>query len=444
MGDHIPHGKFFDQERLGDDADKITTMQDFVTLFDIIEDDDYKYMFDITNNRVYKAFEKIDQVIIENRYTRRDGSSLPSDWAPKYKAWLIKHLADVENKAWEWMTETVQILKSKNVRGSLTTSQNLQIAGIEKHRKYDRSAFRLDFDLSWIGSPPGLQKRQIIETSSALSNRSCKVISHRNDSAAATGSATRQNSQGPEGPGSDQPSTIGQLSNQSLTCHSVVYSPSGPCPHAYSGYCNCSDIIMPSRGKNPPIDCEYKVQPGKNSCPDERHGGESLASVLAAAAQAQAASASAYQVQQASIPTLSPAPVEVSYNNDGSSSCNHIRREDCQNAYRQYNPGTVYHSYTSYIAFSGASFINILAGGGLGCTAKFNCKDQLAFDDGMTGSDILAAFDHLYIHDDVGICGTSTLSNGCSVSLDMCDGCQTSIPCDALDVETLQAGFPCY
>ncbi|MCJ1279684.1 hypothetical protein MMC21_007508 [Puttea exsequens] len=140
--------------------------------------------------------------------------------------------------------------------------------------------------------------------------------------------------------------------------------------------------------------------------------------------------------------TPAAGPHETSHNDDGSSACGDINRQSCIDAFQQYNNDITYHTYTSYVASAGDTFINEWLGGTQGCTAKFSCDTDAEYATGM--NHVESAFETLYQHSDVNICGTSYLSNGCSVSVDMCNNCVPHIPCFALSASDVRAGRPCF
>lgn len=134
-------------------------------------------------------------------------------------------------------------------------------------------------------------------------------------------------------------------------------------------------------------------------------------------------------------------PQATSHNNKGSSLCGDISRQDCIDAFQQYENTLTYYNYTSYV-YTGSNAINEWFGGKQGCTAIFSCDSE---DDYAAGMDnIETAFENLYNYSDVKKCGSSYLSNGCTVTLNMCDDCVPYIPCFALSASDVQAGRPCY
>ena len=135
-------------------------------------------------------------------------------------------------------------------------------------------------------------------------------------------------------------------------------------------------------------------------------------------------------------------PHETAYHTGGSALCNDISRDVCIQAFQQFVNAIAYSAYTSYVASAGGTFINFWLGGNQGCTAKYWCDSNAAYAAGMNNVEKL--FEGLYSHDDVNPCGTSDLSNGCHVGVDMCDDCVPHIPCFALPASDVQAGRPCY
>ena len=74
----------------------------------------------------------------------------------------------------------------------------------------------------------------------------------------------------------------------------------------------------------------------------------------------------------------------------------------------------------------------------------FKCDSDADYAMGMTGAQIKTAFDNLYQNDNVKVCGSSYLSNGCHVTVNGCDDCKPDVPCGSLDAENIANSFPCY
>lgn len=210
------------------------------------------------------------------------------------------------------------------------------------------------------------------------------------------------------------------------------------CPYALDGWCVCNGVTvapLPATESNY-INCAYTLQPTAGACPINTAYSASLAAASSASVASAASAASASWV--------AAQPTQTASNNKGSVLCDTIGSQTCKNAYSYYNDDYTYKEYTSYLQNSGdSSIINVLFPANNGCTAKFSCKNDDAYAKGMTGKQIKAAFDNLFAHDDVSTCGTSELSNDCSVSVDGCNDCKPNIPCDALPLKSLQDGYPC-
>ena len=74
----------------------------------------------------------------------------------------------------------------------------------------------------------------------------------------------------------------------------------------------------------------------------------------------------------------------------------------------------------------------------------FTCKNAADYAVGMTGEQIKDAFDNLYKDDNVKVCGSSYLSNGCHVTVNGCDNCKPGVPCGSLDAANIANKYPCY
>ena len=202
------------------------------------------------------------------------------------------------------------------------------------------------------------------------------------------------------------------------------------CPYAVDGWCDCNGITVAplSATATSIMNCDYTIQPTAGSCPVNS---AYSASVVAASEAAYSSSVAAAQ------------PTQTASDNHGSALCASIGGGTCKAAYAYYNDNFLYQEYTSYIQNAGNSdAINLIFGANDGCCAKFTCSDD-GYKKGMTGAQIKSAFDNLFKNDGVSTCGTSQLSNGCSVSVDGCDDCQPTVPCDALPLSSLQNGYPC-
>ena len=150
------------------------------------------------------------------------------------------------------------------------------------------------------------------------------------------------------------------------------------------------------------------------------------------------ASASAVSASAVSFPS------QIASDQGSSSLCKSLGgNSTCVSAYRLYNPNYNYTRYTSYVdtvdGFKGEWL-------GWGCAAMFKCDTTEAYANGMTGQQILNAFTYLYAEDGVGVCGSIYMANRCHLTVNACDSCESSIPCDALPVQYQppNGGVRCY
>ena len=151
-----------------------------------------------------------------------------------------------------------------------------------------------------------------------------------------------------------------------------------------------------------------------------------------------AASASAVSASAASFPS------QIASDQGSSSLCKSLGgNSTCVSAYHLYNPQFNYTRYTSYVdtvdGFKGEWL-------GWGCAAMFKCTTTEAYAKGMTGQQILNAFTYLYAEDGIGVCGSTYMANGCYLTVNACDSCESSIPCDALpgQYQPPNGGVGCY
>ena len=156
------------------------------------------------------------------------------------------------------------------------------------------------------------------------------------------------------------------------------------------------------------------------------------------ASSTSAASASAASASAASFPS------QIASDQGSSSLCKSLGgNSTCLSAYHLYNPEYNYTRYTSYVdtvdGFKGEWL-------GWGCAAMFQCNATEAYAKGMTGQQILNAFTYLYVKDGVGVCGSIYMDNGCYLTVNACNSCEGSIPCDALPAQYQppNGGVRCY
>lgn len=84
----------------------------------------------------------------------------------------------------------------------------------------------------------------------------------------------------------------------------------------------------------------------------------------------------------------------------------------------------MYNAYTSYTHTTPVDGDNMIWPSNTGCTAMFQCDNDEAYAKGMSGAQIISAFEYMYANDGVKICGSAYLSNGCHVSADGCPNCK--------------------
>ena len=165
-------GKFIDppstrfrKERLKTLSTKIQTIQDYVMLFDIMKDSDFKRMYDVTNNRLYQTFADIDKSIIDCGLRKTDGQPMLANWASKYKAWMEQYLDDISPPVWHLVSDIVSNLGSKLSKLDPATApanidgETLDATDIERYRKelewidslpeFQQEHFKIDFGLTW-------------------------------------------------------------------------------------------------------------------------------------------------------------------------------------------------------------------------------------------------------------------------------------------------------
>ena len=173
-----------------------------------------------------------------------------------------------------------------------------------------------------------------------------------------------------------------------------------------------------------------------------------LNSVSATSAASTESSMRASSISAASVSRVSASaasfPSQIASNQGSSSLCKSLGgNSTCVTAYHYYKPNYNYTRYTSYVdtvdGFKGEWL-------GWGCAAMFTCSTTEAYARGMTGQQILNAFTYLYAEDGVGVCGSIYMANGCHLTVNACDSCMSSIPCNALPAlyQPPNGGVRCY
>lgn len=146
-----PPSIHFKNSRLESVSTKITTIQDFVMLFDIMKDSDFKQMYDATNNRLYQIFADLDQSITDCGLRRTNGLPMLANWASRYKDWMEHYLDDVSPPVWHWVSATVSDLERKLNSATAPATidgETLDAIAIETHRR----------ELEWIKNIPEFQQ----------------------------------------------------------------------------------------------------------------------------------------------------------------------------------------------------------------------------------------------------------------------------------------------
>ena len=174
--------------------------------------------------------------------------------------------------------------------------------------------------------------------------------------------------------------------------------------------------------------------------------GKSSSSVASVASAASAIGASSFSAVSASATSASATsfPSQIASDQGSSSLCKSLGgNSTCVSAYHLYNPNYNYTRYTSYVdtvdGFKGEWL-------GWGCAAMFKCNTPAVYVKGMTGQQIMNAFTYLYAEDGVGVCGSIHMAIGCYLTINACDSCESSIPCDALPAQYQlpSGGVRCY
>ena len=142
---------------------KLKTIQDFFMLFEIMKDHDFQKMFDVTNNRVYQAFYRLDKLISNRKdingqalpdLQRADGTPMPANWALKYKTWMKNYLNDISGPVWTWANTTCatrqrQLRLNTTIRSAADQKELAQLSYISGHANFTQSFFRVEFGLTW-------------------------------------------------------------------------------------------------------------------------------------------------------------------------------------------------------------------------------------------------------------------------------------------------------
>lgn len=115
-----------------------------------------------------------------------------------------------------------------------------------------------------------------------------------------------------------------------------------------------------------------------------------------------------------------PAATQTASDSHGSALCFSIRKktQKIRETYSQYEDDKIYRMETSRVSHK---MIGLT-----GVAAMFKCSTQVAYDTGMSGRQIKAAFDVLFADEKVRSCGSVDLSNDCSVTMNACSNCKAT------------------
>lgn len=141
---------------------QIQTIQDFIMLFDILRDKEVENMFDVTNDRIYKAYQTVDARITSQNIQKSDGSGpIQANFAATYKTWLTGYLTDIVQPAWSWCSNTVTSIET-SLNGKMddvSVAQMKLLNEIKAWSGFAEDRFAIDWSLSW--SAGTLRKREL-------------------------------------------------------------------------------------------------------------------------------------------------------------------------------------------------------------------------------------------------------------------------------------------
>ena len=160
-----PPSIFFENGRLKKGIQvQIQTIQDFIMLFGILRDDKFANMFDVTNDRIYKAYQTVDEKITSQNIQKSDGSGpIEANFATTYKTWLTGYLTDIAKPVWSWCSNTIPSLEaSLNGKTDDASAAHMKALNqIKASSDFAEDKFTIDWSLSWsIGT---LTKRELAE-----------------------------------------------------------------------------------------------------------------------------------------------------------------------------------------------------------------------------------------------------------------------------------------
>ena len=198
----------FSKKRLTNNLQQIWTIQDFIMLFGFLRDERVAKLFDVTNDRIYQAYQTIDERITSQRIQKSDKSGpIAANFASTYKTWMTGYLVDIVEPAWSWSSETVTSLEASLV-GKTDADSVTQMSLLNKIKAsadFNEDSFSIGWTLSWsigtvtkrdlfgrlVGSSNGTDAVCGYTTSSTASSLSSAILgSASNTASMSTGSAT--------------------------------------------------------------------------------------------------------------------------------------------------------------------------------------------------------------------------------------------------------------
>lgn len=141
---------------------QIQTIQDFIMLFDVLRDKEVENMFDVTNDRIYKAYQTVDARITSQNIQKSDGSGrIEANFAATYKTWLTGYLTDIVKPAWSWCSNTVTSIETSlnGKTDDVSVAQMKLLNEIKAWSGFAEDRFAIDWSLSW--STGTLRKREL-------------------------------------------------------------------------------------------------------------------------------------------------------------------------------------------------------------------------------------------------------------------------------------------
>ena len=216
---------------------QINTIQDFIMLFEVMNDSQFKQMFDVTNDRIYKAMQTVDANITKNGYMKSDGSGpIAADWASSYKSWMTGYLTTIAGDAWAWVSKTVTDLETEltGKTDSVSVAQLNSLNLIKGYPHYAEAYFTIDFGLSW--STGTLSTRDLVKRAGAA-GAACAYTPSGGSSATSGASSASSGSAGTSNTGSNSGTQSGRpsITSSPATTSGTTTGASGTSSNTISG-----------------------------------------------------------------------------------------------------------------------------------------------------------------------------------------------------------------